>query len=80
MKNSKLCMVLMEKMLTEETLNHLTDIKIQVLLELVMLHLYEANDIYGILVDAIHYQIEKYIDKNDKHEELWSIVKCSLGS
>ena len=35
----------------------------------------KQNDIYGILMDAIHFQIEKYIEETDKHEELWSIVK-----
>ena len=35
----------------------------------------KQNDIYGILMDAIHFQIDKYREDNDKHEELWSIVK-----
>jgi GH15 family glucan-1,4-alpha-glucosidase len=35
----------------------------------------KQNDIYGILMDAIHYQILKFNQDNDKNEELWSIVK-----
>ena len=35
----------------------------------------KQNDIYGILMDAIHYQILKFDQDNDKNEELWSIVK-----
>ena len=35
----------------------------------------KQNDIYGILMDAIHYQIEKFPSENEEYEELWSIVK-----
>ena len=35
----------------------------------------KANDICGILMDTIHFQIETYKETNYKHEELWSIVK-----
>ena len=35
----------------------------------------KQNDIYGILMDAIHFQIEKYKEDNYMHEQLWSIVK-----
>ena len=35
----------------------------------------KQNDIYGILMDVIHYQIESYPEDDEKHEELWSIVK-----
>ena len=38
-------------------------------------YLQKQNDIYGILMDAIHYLIIKFNDDNEKHEELWSIVK-----
>ena len=38
----------------------------------------KQNDIYGILMDAIHFQIDKYREDNDKHEELWSIVKLII--
>jgi len=65
-----------QKMLTEETLDHLSGYKNSSPVRIGnAAFIQKQNDIYGILVDAIHYQIEKYIDKNDKHEELWSIVK-----
>ena len=35
----------------------------------------KQNDIYGILMDAIHYHIEKFPAENQEYEELWSIVK-----
>jgi GH15 family glucan-1,4-alpha-glucosidase len=38
----------------------------------------KQNDIYGILMDAIHFQIDKYREDDDKHEELWSIVKLII--
>ena len=38
----------------------------------------KQNDIYGILMDAIHFKIDKYREDNDKHEELWSIVKLII--
>ena len=35
----------------------------------------KQNDIYGILMDAIYFQIDKFYNKNDNTEEIWSIVK-----
>ena len=35
----------------------------------------KQNDIYGILMDAIYFQIDKFYNKNDNIEEIWSIVK-----
>tara|TARA_Y100000813_G_scaffold85727_1_gene60872 strand:- start:684 stop:2474 length:1791 start_codon:yes stop_codon:yes gene_type:complete len=39
-------------------------------------YLQKQNDIYGILMDAIHFQIEKYSNDDDKYEDLWSVVKA----
>jgi GH15 family glucan-1,4-alpha-glucosidase len=38
----------------------------------------KQNDIYGILMDAIHFQIQKYSTDDDKYEELWSVVKSII--
>ncbi len=65
-----------EKNLTEETLDHLSGYHESSPVRVGnAAFIQKQNDIYGILVDAMHYQIEKYINQNDKHEELWSIVK-----
>ena len=37
-------------------------------------YIQKQNDMYGILMDAIHFQIIKF-DDDDIHQELWSIVK-----
>jgi GH15 family glucan-1,4-alpha-glucosidase len=37
-------------------------------------YIQKQNDMYGILMDAIHFQIIK-LNNDDKHQELWSIVK-----
>ena len=37
-------------------------------------YIQKQNDIYGILMDALHFQIVKFND-DDKNQELWSIVK-----
>lgn len=35
----------------------------------------KQNDIYGILVDAIYFQIHRFPNDRDYHEEIWGIVK-----
>jgi GH15 family glucan-1,4-alpha-glucosidase len=65
-----------EKMLTEKTLDHLSGYQGSKPVRIGnAAFIQKQNDIYGILMDAIHFQIEKYIEETDKHEELWSIVK-----
>ena len=65
-----------EKILTEKTLDHLSGYKNSKPVRIGnAAYSQKQNDIYGILMDAIHYKIEKYTHENDKHEELWSIVK-----
>ena len=38
----------------------------------------KQNDIYGILMDVIHYQIERFSEQNDEYEKLWTIVKSTV--
>ncbi len=38
-------------------------------------YLQKQNDIYGILVDAIYFQLYKFPNDRDFHEEIWGIVK-----
>ena len=65
-----------EKMLTEKTLDHLSGYQGSKPVRIGnAAFIQKQNDIYGILMDAIHFQIEKYVDQTDRHEELWSIVK-----
>jgi len=65
-----------EKLLTEKTLDHLSGYKNSKPVRVGNAAFSQKqNDIYGILMDAIHYKIEKFTNENDKHEELWSIVK-----
>ena len=65
-----------EKMLTEKTLDHLSGYRGSKPVRIGnAAFIQRQNDIYGILMDAIHFQIEKYSDETDRHEELWSIVK-----
>ena len=65
-----------EKILTEQTLDHLSGYKGSKPVRIGnAAYIQKQNDIYGILMDAIHFHIEKYTDETDKHEELWSIVK-----
>ena len=65
-----------EKTLTEETLDHLAGYKGSKPVRVGnAAYVQKQNDIYGILMDVIHYQMEQFTDKNDEYEELWSIVK-----
>ena len=65
-----------EKILTEQTLDHLDGYMGSKPVRIGnAAYFQKQNDIYGILMDVIHYQIERFSDQNDEHEELWSIVK-----
>jgi GH15 family glucan-1,4-alpha-glucosidase len=68
-----------EKMLTEKTLDHLSGYQGSKPVRIGnAAFIQKQNDIYGILMDAIHFQIEKYTEETDKYEELWSIVKSII--
>jgi GH15 family glucan-1,4-alpha-glucosidase len=65
-----------EKTLTEETLAHLDGYQGSKPVRVGnAAYIQKQNDIYGILMDVIHYQIESYTQDDEKHEELWTIVK-----
>ena len=65
-----------QKNLTEKILKHLSGYKNSKPVRIGnAAYIQKQNDIYGILVDAIHFQIEKFKDISYKHEQLWSIVK-----
>ena len=65
-----------QKILTEKTLDHLSGYKNSKPVRVGnAAYSQKQNDIYGILMDAIHFQIEKYKEDNYMHEQLWSIVK-----
>ena len=65
-----------QKTLTEKILKHLSGYKNSKPVRIGnAAYIQKQNDIYGILVDAIHFQIEKFKDMSYKHEQLWSIVK-----
>ncbi len=57
--------------LTEETLEHLDGYKGSRPVRVGnAAYIQKQNDIYGILMDVIHYQIESYTQDDEKHEEL----------
>ena len=65
-----------QKILTEKSLDHLSGFKNSKPVRVGnAAYSQKQNDIYGILMDAIHFQIDKYKEDNYKHEQLWSIVK-----
>ena len=65
-----------EKTLTEETLTHLDGYQGSKPVRVGnAAYIQKQNDIYGILMDVIHYKIESYTQDDEKHEELWTIVK-----
>ncbi len=64
-----------EKNLTEKTLDYLKGYMHSKPVRIGnAAYIQKQNDIYGILMDAIHFQIVKFND-DDKNQELWSIVK-----
>ena len=66
-----------EKNLHEETLEYLSGYRNSKPVRIGnAAYLQKQNDIYGILMDAIHFQIEKYSNDDDKYEDLWSVVKA----
>ena len=65
-----------QKILTEKKLDHLSGYKNSKPVRIGnAAYIQKQNDIYGILVDVIHFQIEKFKEENYKYEQLWSIVK-----
>ncbi|GLB51690.1 glycosyl hydrolase [Neptunitalea chrysea] len=65
-----------EKKLTEETLDHLKGYKNSAPVRIGnAAYMQRQNDIYGILMDAIHQQIVKFETTLDNCEELWGITK-----
>ena len=70
-----------EKILTERKLDHLSGFMDSKPVRVGnAAYFQKQNDIYGILMDAIHFQILKFQDDNYKHEQLWSIVKSIVWS
>ncbi|SFU65028.1 Glucoamylase (glucan-1,4-alpha-glucosidase), GH15 family [Pustulibacterium marinum] len=65
-----------EKTLTEETLDHLSGYENSAPVRIGnAAYMQRQNDIYGILMDAIHQQIYKFETTVENCEELWGITK-----
>jgi len=65
-----------EKMLTEETLDHLQGYKGSKPVRIGnAAYKQRQNDIYGILMDVIYTQLEKFDTEIENGEELWGITK-----
>ena len=70
-----------EKILTERKLDHLSGFMDSKPVRVGnAAYFQKQNDIYGILMDVIHFQILKFQDDKYKHEQLWSIVKSIVWS
>lgn len=68
-----------EKILTEKTLDHLDGYEGSKPVRVGnAAYTQKQNDIYGILMDVIHYQIERFSEQNDEYEKLWTIVKSTV--
>ena len=69
-----------QKKLTEKTLEHLSGYENSKPVRIGnAAYIQKQNDIYGILIDAIHYQIEKIQRQRlSKMKKLWSIVKSMV--
>ena len=68
-----------EKNLTEKTLDHLSGYEGSKPVRIGnAAYTQKQNDIYGILMDVIHYQIERFSEQNDEYEKLWTIVKSTV--
>ena len=70
-----------EKILTEEKLDHLSGFMSSKPVRIGnAAYFQKQNDIYGILMDAIHFQILKFQENKYQQEQLWSIVKSIVWS
>ena len=65
-----------EKILTEEILDHLAGYENSKPVRIGnAAYSQKQNDIYGILMDAIHAEMEQFPSDFDRAEEIWSLVK-----
>ena len=81
MKSYKLCTELMEKDSYRKKLDHLSGFMSSKPVRIGnAAYFQKQNDIYGILMDAIHFQILKFQENKYQQEQLWSIVKSIVWS